>query len=125
MATSASTNFLRDALAAHVLGTVTYTRPSGLLLGLFTTEVGPAGGGDEVSGNGYQRRTITFSAGSNTGERVNNSMSFPDMPLVTVRGLYVFDTDSNPLYFANFAPVSVAENDTYPVNSGTLIITQL
>ena len=41
------------------------TRPTAWYLGLFTAAPGEAGGGTEVSGNGYAREAVTFTVSGN------------------------------------------------------------
>lgn len=41
------------------------TRPTAWYLGLFTAAPGEAGGGTEVSGNGYARKAVTFTVSGN------------------------------------------------------------
>lgn len=59
-------DFLENALLNHVLGGGDYARPANVFLGLFTVAPTDAGGGTEVSGGSYARRSVT-----------NNSTNFP------------------------------------------------
>lgn len=121
---SSATNFLREAIGAHVLQGTTYTPPSDLYVALFTTETDEDGGGTEVTGGSYARAIITFTSAIEDGWFENNSVSITDMPATTVVGIAIMDalTAGNMLYFANFSPVSVDASDTYPINAGVMTI---
>lgn len=123
-----ATNYLREALAAHVLNNTAYTSPTTIYLALFTADLDETGSTtNEVTGGSYARQTLTFTATATDGEYENNSLSFTDMPAATVQALAVMDdlSSGNMLYFANFSPVSVSASDTYPVNAGVLTIRHL
>lgn len=124
---ASATNYLRDSIVRHVLRNEPYTSPQDVWLALFTSPTDEEGAGTEVTGGGYARQTITFSTTADDGTLENNSLTFTDMPEVTVVGLGIFDDDTagNMLYFANFSPVSVEVSDTYPVNAGTLSVIHL
>jgi len=47
-----------------VLGTAAFTAPTTVYIGLYTSATGAAGGGTEVSGNGYTRKAMAFDAAS-------------------------------------------------------------
>lgn len=69
---SAMTDYLANKQLDHVLGTAAFTMPSGSYLGLFTSATSDAGGGTEVSGNGYARQDATWAAASG-GAAANTS----------------------------------------------------
>lgn len=48
----------------HILGTTSFTMPTAVYLALFTAAPSDAGGGTELSGNGYARQDITFGSAS-------------------------------------------------------------
>ena len=58
----AFTTYLRNKVLDDVLGTAAFTAPTTVYIGLYTTATGAAGGGTEVSGNGYARKAMTFDA---------------------------------------------------------------
>lgn len=69
------TNYLENKLVDHIFRGQTFTAPAALYVALFTAAPSEAGGGTEVSGNGYARVAIanslanwagTQSAGSTT-----------------------------------------------------------
>lgn len=71
MAGSAS-DYLENKLLDHALGTAAYTKPTAVYLALFTADPGEAGGGTEVSGNGYARQACAFDAAA-TGATANTA----------------------------------------------------
>jgi hypothetical protein len=65
-----------------MLTTGTATRPTAWYVGLYTSATDDAGGGTEVSGNGYARQAVTFDAAtSGTGTTSNT-----DAPTFTAAG---------------------------------------
>lgn len=73
-----ASNYLENELLDHVLSS-SYTRPTTLYVGLFKNNASVAANleanikTDEVSGNGYSRRTVTFGAAAN-GSASNNAI---------------------------------------------------
>lgn len=57
-------DYLENKLLDHVLRNTTYVSPTTVYLALYTAAPTDAGGGTEVSGNGYSRQPITFGAAS-------------------------------------------------------------
>ena len=58
----AFTTYLRNKVLDDVLGTAAFTAPTTVYIGLYTSATGAAGGGTEVSGNGYTRKAMAFDA---------------------------------------------------------------
>ena len=56
------TTFLENEVLDHVFRNATYTPPATAYIGLYTTATNAAGGGTEVSGNGYARNAMAFDA---------------------------------------------------------------
>tara|TARA_R110002153_G_scaffold137727_1_gene288212 strand:+ start:387 stop:767 length:381 start_codon:yes stop_codon:yes gene_type:complete len=52
------------------------TRPTAWYVGLFTSDPGEGQGGTEVSGNGYVRKSATFTVSGNTGT-TSNIIEYP------------------------------------------------
>jgi len=61
----AISNYLENALINATLRNTTYTSPTTVYAGLFTSDPTDAGSGTEVSGGSYARKAITFAAPSN------------------------------------------------------------
>jgi hypothetical protein len=121
---ASATTFLEQALAAHVLTGTPYTAPETIYLALYTTDVDESGSGTEVSGGSYAAQVLTMVSTGTPGEYQNEAVSFLDMPATVVSGLYIRDhlTAGNKLYYANFTPVTVIEDDPFEVEAGTLIV---
>ena len=54
--------YLESALLNHVFRNTPLTSPASIRIALFTAAPTDAGGGTEVSGSGYARQTVAFSA---------------------------------------------------------------
>ena len=61
-----ASNYLEPALLNHLLkkGTVDFTSPTALYIGLWTANPSPGASGTEVSGNNYARMTVAFNTAS-------------------------------------------------------------
>jgi hypothetical protein len=57
-------DYLENKILDHVLRNTAYTSPTTVYVGLYTAAPTDAGGGTEVSGNGYAREAATFSVAS-------------------------------------------------------------
>ncbi len=105
----------------------TATRPTAWYLGLFTTDPTGAGTGNEVSGNGYARKTVAFTV---TGDLATNSASIEfDAATAswgTITHVAVFDalTTGNMIaYSALTTAKAVSSGDILRVPAGDLDIT--
>ena len=61
----AMTDYLENALISEVLRGVNFASPSTVYVALFTSATTDAGGGTEVSGGSYSRKSAVFSSPSN------------------------------------------------------------
>ena len=103
------------------------TRPTAWYIGLFTAAPGEAGGGTEVSGNGYARQSAAFTV---AGNAASNSASI-DFPAATgsfgtVTHTAVFDalTGGNQIaYAALTTPKLVDTGDILRFPTGDIIVT--
>ena len=57
---STFSDYLENELLDHVFNNSAYTSPTTVYLALYTAAPTDAGGGTEVSGNGYSRQAVTF-----------------------------------------------------------------
>jgi hypothetical protein len=79
---AALSDYAEKLLLDWMMTTGSATRPTAWYVALFTTATDDAGGGTEVSGNGYSRQTVTFDAAtSGTGTTSNT-----DAPTFTAAG---------------------------------------
>jgi hypothetical protein len=108
----------------HILGTSSWTMPTGVVIGLFTSDPGEASGGTEVSGGSYARTTITFNAASG-GTATNNLVTFPTATANwgTVSHWVIFDGNGNRLFHGSFDTAkSVPSGSTVKILAGSLTI---
>jgi hypothetical protein len=97
------TDYLRNALADHVLRGVVFTPPTAWFLALFSITPTSSGGGTEVAVGAYSRQAVTFSAAT-SGESHNTlALNFPTPTLDwgPIPGVALFDalTAGSMLYF--------------------------
>lgn len=126
---AAQSTFLRNKLLDFLDGTA-YSAPATVYLGLFVTPVNADGTGTEVSGGGYARKALTFSAAS--GGSITTSASVAWTPLDsaganTIFGWGIFDAASggNLLFYGLFStPMSVAANRNLTLDAGAVTISR-
>jgi hypothetical protein len=122
-------DYLENAILNHVLRGTTFTPPSARYVGLLTSDPTDANTGVEVTGGGYVRQSIAFTAAT-TGNSSNSAdILFPVASAAwgTVTHFGVFDasTGGNLLYFGTLTPTkSVASADQIKLAAGTLTITE-
>jgi len=120
-------NYLETELLDHVFTNSAYTAPSTLYLALFTGAPGEAGGGTEVSGSGYTRKTAAFTVSGNTATN-SGAIEFPTATgsYGTVSHVGVFDASSSGnllCYAALSASKAIESGDVFRVPAGDLDIT--
>ena len=121
------TNFLETEILDHVFAGSAYTAPTTLYVALYTAAPGETGGGTEVSGGAYTRKTMAFST---SGDTTSNSAAV-DFPTATaswgtVTHVGVFDalTSGNLMVYATLtASKSIESGDVFRIPSGDLDIT--
>jgi hypothetical protein len=121
-------NYLENALINATLRATTYTSPSVVYVGLFTSDPTDAGSGTEVSGGSYARRSVTFAAPSNGASASNADVTFAQATATwgTVTHIGLFDalTSGNLLYHTALDASKLIEtNDIFKINSGSLTVT--
>lgn len=127
---AAISNFLTHKLFDHVLRAQTYTPPSSIYVALYTSNPGDDDSGTEVSGDGYERVTATFSAAS--GRKTSNSadVEFPEATgswgTITHIGLRTASTAGDLLYYgALTSPVTIGEGQQLIFKTGNIELEQL
>jgi hypothetical protein len=106
------------------------TRPTAWYVALFTAAPSDAGGGTEVSGAGYSRKTVAFAAAtsgtgttSNTGA-VSFTASGGTYGTVTHIGIFDASTAGNLLWHgAMTASKTIADGDTLEFSIGNIDLT--
>ena len=121
-------NFLENALINATLRNTSYTSPTTVYVGLFTTDPTDANTGTEVSGGSYARTAVTFGAPSNGVTTNSASVVFPTATASwgTVGWIGILDasTSGNLLYHTALdESKTVGTGDIFTISSGNLSVT--
>lgn len=123
------TYYLDNLLLNAVLRQTAFTPPTTIYVALFTVAPTVSGGGTEVSGGGYVRQPVTFSAPSNGQTSNTLDVTFPlataAWGTVVAFGLYTAATGGQLLYFNALSVsrlVSVSDQVRFP--TGQLIASE-
>jgi hypothetical protein len=121
-------NFLENALINATLRNTSYTSPSVVYLGLYTSDPTDADTGTEVSGGSYARQAITFGAPSNGVTTNTAAIEFPQATgsWGTVGWIGIEDaiTGGNLLYHSPLdASKTIASGDIFKIAIGSLSVT--
>jgi hypothetical protein len=127
-------DYLENALLDHVLGGGDFTRPTPVYLALFTVTPSDTGGGTEVTGGSYARKSVTnnntnFPAASGGSKSLNVDTSFAqasaDWGTVVAFGIFDAATSGNLLYWGPISPTKTVQNgDTARFLAGQLTVTE-
>ena len=125
---AAFSNYLETALINGTLRATSYTAPTTVYVGLFTTDPTDAGSGTEVSGNAYARQSATFAAPSDGAAATNADVQFPQATGAwgTVTHFAIFDalTTGNMMYHGALTTSKTIETgDVFKIASGSLTVT--
>ncbi len=125
---AAFSNYLENALINGTLRNTSYTAPTTIYVGLFTSDPTDAGSGTEVSGNAYARQSATFAAPSNGASSTNADIRFDQATgnWGTVGWFGIFDalTTGNLMYHgALTASKTIETGDVFTIASGNLTVT--
>jgi hypothetical protein len=121
------TNDLETRVLQWALTNGSPTRPTAWWVGLFTAAPGEAGGGTEVSGNGYTREAVTFTVSGNLATN-DAAIEWPTATGTwgTITHIAVFDaeTSGNMLVYASLtSSKTIASGDVLRIPLGDLDIT--
>jgi hypothetical protein len=121
-------NYLENALINATLRNTSYTSPSVVYLGLYTSDPTDADTGTEVSGGSYARQAITFGAPSNGVTTNTAAIEFPQATATwgTVGWIGIEDalTGGNLLYHSPLdASKTIASGDIFKIAIGSLSVT--
>lgn len=121
-------NYLANALANATLRNTSYTSPGNVYVALYSTAPTASTTGTELSGNGYSRQSVTFSAPSAGAATSNVAVSFGPATgnnWLTVKGMAIVDASSsgNILYFQTTTNQNVLIDKTLTYGSGNITIT--
>ena len=120
-------DYLENKVLGHVFGGSAYSAPATIYVGLFTADPGESGSSNEVSGNGYLRRSMAFTV-TNDAATNTSAVEFPTATgswgTVTHTALYDASTSGNMLAVGQLtASKSVGTGDVFRFNAGDFDIT--
>lgn len=127
-------DYLENKVLDHVLGASVYTAPATVYIALYTTAPTDAGGGVEVTGGSYARKSVTNNATNWPAAAGGSKTNGTDIVFVTATASWgtivafaIFDavTAGNMLYWGDLSASRVIDNgDTAFFRAGTLVITE-
>ena len=121
-------NYLENALINAVLRNTSYTSPTTVYVGLYTTDPTDADTGTEVSGGSYARTSVTFGAPSNGVSTNSADVTFPTATAgwgtVTHIGIHDASTAGNLLFHTPLdTSKTIDPGDIFKITSGNLSVT--
>jgi hypothetical protein len=121
-------NYLEDALINATLRNTSYTSPTTVYVGLFTSDPTDAGSGTEVSGGSYARTAVTFGAPSNGVSTNSAAVEFPQATgnwgTVGWIGIHDAATSGNLMYHTALDTSKTIETgDIFKIATGSLSVT--
>jgi hypothetical protein len=125
---SEMSNYLENSLLNAVLRSTSYTSPTTVYVGLYTTNPGEGNTGTEVSGNSYARKSATFGAPSNgvctNSAAVEFDQATGSWGTISHIGLLDAVTSGNLLmYTALNTAKTIETDDILKISSGSLTVT--
>ena len=119
------TTYMANKLANAAVANVAYTSTT-VYMSLFSAAPTVAGGGTEITGNGYSRQLTTFATPSNgvitnTGN-VTFSCTGNNWPTVVSTGVHDASTGGNLLFFTAVASRNVKVSDTLIYGTGNVSV---
>ena len=121
-------NYLENALINGTLRGTTYTAPTTVYVGLYTSDPTDADTGTEVSGGSYARQSVTFGAPSNGVSTNSAAIEFPQATASwgTVGWIGIEDalTSGNLLYHTALdTSKTIDTGDIFKIAIGSLSVT--
>jgi hypothetical protein len=121
-------NYLENALINATLRNTSYTSPSTVYVGLYTSDPTDANSGTEVSGGSYARTSVTFGSPSNGVTTNSGAVEFPQATgsWGTVGWIGILDasTSGNLLYHSPLdVSKTIASGDIFKIAIGSLSVT--
>jgi len=125
---TAMSDYLENALVNAVLRGIPFTPPTNLYLALYTSDPTDANTGVEVSGGGYARQKITFSAPNNGASSSTEDILFPVSTAawgtITHVGIMSAVTSGNLLFYGTLTnSKTIAASDQLKVAAGDITVT--
>lgn len=121
-------NYLENAVIDAVLRNTSYTSPTTVYVGLYTSDPTDADTGTEVSGGSYARTAVTFSAPSNGVTSNSADVELPQATSswgsVTHIGLHDAASGGNLLFHTILDTTKTIDSgDIFKIASGNLTVT--
>lgn len=121
-------NYLENALINATLRNTSYTSPTTVYVGLYTSDPTDAGSGTEVSGGSYARTAVTFGSPSGGVSTNSAAVEFPQATgswgTVAYIGILDASTSGNLLYHTALdASKTIASGDVFRIATGSLSVT--
>jgi hypothetical protein len=125
---AAASDYLELKLLDHALGTLSYTMPAGVYVGLHTSSpLDNDTGANEVSGNGYTRKVAAFGSAAAGSASTNATITFDaatgNWGTITHISIYDQASGGNLLFHGAVTTSKTIETgDTFQISSGNLTI---
>jgi hypothetical protein len=121
-------NYLENKILDHVLKNVSYTSPTTVYVGLFTSNPTDAGTGTEVSGGSYARQVLSVTTSSGGIVTSSGDVTFPQATAnwgtISHIGLLDALTSGNLLMHTPLTTSKTIETgDILKISSGNLTVT--
>ena len=121
-------NYLENAVINAVLRNTSYTSPTTVYVGLYTTDPTDADTGTEVSGGSYARTSVAFDAPSNGVTQNTSDITFPTATAswgtVTHIGIHDASTGGNLLFHTALdTSKAIDSGDIFKITTGNLTVT--
>ena len=127
---AALSDHAENLLLNWLMTTDAVTRPTAWYVGLYTAAPSDAGGGTEVSGNGYTRQAISCGTATGTGGTTSNDANITftaaggDWGTITHIGIFDASSGGQLLWHgAMSASKTIADGDTLQFNTGNIDLT--
>ena len=124
---SAMSDYLENEILDHILGTGSYTMPSGVYIGLSIVSFNDDASGAELTGNGYIRKAATFNVAASGTADNSAAVEFPaataSWGTVSHFGLFDAVSGGNMLIHGAFTtPKLIDIGDILKISAGDLDI---
>jgi hypothetical protein len=121
-------NYLENNVLDHVLRNTSYTSPTTVYVGLFTSDPTDAGSGTECTGSAYARQTLSVTTASGGIVTSSADVTFPQATgawgTITHLGLLDALTSGNLLMHTPLTTSKSIDNgDILKISSGNLTVT--
>lgn len=125
---SEMSNYLENSLINAILRNTSYTSPTTVYVGLYTTNPGEGNTGTEVSGGSYARKSATFGAPSDGVATNSAAVEFDQATAswgtVSHVGLLDAITSGNLLFYTDITTSKTIESgDIFKIAAGSLSVT--